>query len=203
MAACPISPRCAGTTTAGCARRTSRPPGSSSSTAGSPTPSPPTLPEPNAVVVATADADGAPDARIVLMKGYDESGFSSAPATPRPRAHSSRSIRAPPSSSRGTRCSGRCGWPAGSSGSATGRPTSLCDPRPRGAQLAAAASVQSTVVASGAELVERVAAARRADPGRQGAPADGLGRVPGRAGAGGVLAGRRRPVARPVGVRAG
>ena len=33
------------------------------------------LPEPNAVVVATADADGAPDARIVLMKGYDASGF--------------------------------------------------------------------------------------------------------------------------------
>src|SRR3712207_9506452 len=33
------------------------------------------LPEPNAVVVATADADGAPDARIVLMKGYDEAGF--------------------------------------------------------------------------------------------------------------------------------
>jgi pyridoxamine 5'-phosphate oxidase len=27
------------------------------------------LPEPNAVVVATADADGAPDARIVLVKG--------------------------------------------------------------------------------------------------------------------------------------
>jgi pyridoxine/pyridoxamine 5'-phosphate oxidase len=33
------------------------------------------LPEPNAVVVATADADGAPDARIVLVKGYDEYGF--------------------------------------------------------------------------------------------------------------------------------
>src|SRR3954470_3029649 len=33
------------------------------------------IPEPNAVVVATADADGAPDARIVLVKGYDESGF--------------------------------------------------------------------------------------------------------------------------------
>src|ERR671932_1415821 len=33
------------------------------------------LPEPNAMVVATADADGAPDARIVLMKGYDEGGF--------------------------------------------------------------------------------------------------------------------------------
>src|SRR4051812_50198195 len=33
------------------------------------------LPEPNAMVVATADADGAPDARVVLMKGYDSSGF--------------------------------------------------------------------------------------------------------------------------------
>ena len=33
------------------------------------------LPEPNAVVVATADSDGAPDARIVLMKGYDEYGI--------------------------------------------------------------------------------------------------------------------------------
>src|SRR5215210_88220 len=33
------------------------------------------LPEPNAMVVATADADGAPDARLVLMKGYDATGF--------------------------------------------------------------------------------------------------------------------------------
>src|SRR4051794_41961688 len=33
------------------------------------------LPEPNAMVVATADADGTPDARIVLMKGYDADGF--------------------------------------------------------------------------------------------------------------------------------
>src|SRR3954462_7586150 len=32
------------------------------------------VPEPNAVVVATADADGAPDGRLVLMKGYDEGG---------------------------------------------------------------------------------------------------------------------------------
>src|SRR3954451_23021007 len=33
------------------------------------------LPEPNAAVVATADTDGAPDARMVLVKGYDASGF--------------------------------------------------------------------------------------------------------------------------------
>lgn len=31
--------------------------------------------EPNAMVLATADADGAPSCRMVLLKGYDESGF--------------------------------------------------------------------------------------------------------------------------------
>ncbi len=33
------------------------------------------LAEPNAVVVATVDAHGKPDARVVLLKGYDERGF--------------------------------------------------------------------------------------------------------------------------------
>jgi pyridoxamine 5'-phosphate oxidase len=33
------------------------------------------LPEPTAMVVATADADGRPSARHVLLKGYDERGF--------------------------------------------------------------------------------------------------------------------------------
>src|SRR5215472_2771306 len=33
------------------------------------------LPEPNAMVVATADATGRPSARTVLLKGYDEAGF--------------------------------------------------------------------------------------------------------------------------------
>lgn len=33
------------------------------------------LPEPNAMTVATANADGAPSARIVLLKGFDERGF--------------------------------------------------------------------------------------------------------------------------------
>src|SRR5688572_6588053 len=31
--------------------------------------------EPNAMTLATADAAGAPSARIVLLKGYDERGF--------------------------------------------------------------------------------------------------------------------------------
>jgi pyridoxamine 5'-phosphate oxidase len=33
------------------------------------------LPEPNAMTLATVDADGRPSARIVLVKGYDERGF--------------------------------------------------------------------------------------------------------------------------------
>ncbi|MEU5725149.1 MULTISPECIES: pyridoxamine 5'-phosphate oxidase [unclassified Micromonospora] len=33
------------------------------------------LPEPNAMVVATADAEGRPSARTVLLKGYDPDGF--------------------------------------------------------------------------------------------------------------------------------
>src|SRR4051794_16266870 len=33
------------------------------------------LPEPNAMIVATAAADARPSARTVLLKGYDERGF--------------------------------------------------------------------------------------------------------------------------------
>jgi pyridoxamine 5'-phosphate oxidase len=33
------------------------------------------LPEPNAMIVATAGADGHPSARTVLLKGYDSTGF--------------------------------------------------------------------------------------------------------------------------------
>ena len=33
------------------------------------------LNEPSAVTVATADADGCPSARVVLLKAYDASGF--------------------------------------------------------------------------------------------------------------------------------
>jgi len=33
------------------------------------------LPEPSAMTLATADADGAPNARMVLMRGFDERGF--------------------------------------------------------------------------------------------------------------------------------
>ncbi|SDN47547.1 Pyridoxamine 5'-phosphate oxidase [Geodermatophilus sp. DSM 45219] len=114
------------------------------------------LPEPNAVVVATADADGAPDARIVLVKGYDEAGFvfatSYASAKGAQLAVNPRAALVFPwhALQRQVRVTGRV--------ERVGEAASddLWDPRPRGAQLAAAASVQSTTVDSRAELVERL-----------------------------------------------
>ncbi|MGY2127249.1 pyridoxamine 5'-phosphate oxidase [Blastococcus sp. SYSU DS0617] len=114
------------------------------------------VPEPNAVVVATADADGAPDARIVLMKGYDASGIvfgtSYASAKGAQLAVNPRAALVFPwhPLQRQVRVTGaveRIGATASDA---------LWDPRPRGAQLAAAASVQSTVVDSRDELAERV-----------------------------------------------
>ena len=114
------------------------------------------LPEPNAVVVATADADGAPDARIVLMKGYDEYGLvfgsSYASAKGAQIAVNPRAALVFPwhAMQRQVRIAGRVER-IGAAAS-----DDLWNPRPRGAQLAAAASVQSTVVDSVDELAERV-----------------------------------------------
>ena len=114
------------------------------------------LPEPNAVVVATADSDGAPDARIVLMKGYDEYGIvfgtSYASAKGAQLAVNPRAALVFPwhPMQRQVRVVGRVER-IGATAS-----DGLWDPRPRGAQLAAVASVQSTVVDSGEELADRV-----------------------------------------------
>jgi pyridoxamine 5'-phosphate oxidase len=114
------------------------------------------LPEPNAVVVATADADGAPDARTVLMKGYDAAGIvfvtSYASAKGAQLAVNPRAALVFPwhALQRQVRVRGsveRIGDAASDA---------LWDPRPRGAQLAAVASVQSTEVDSRAELEQRV-----------------------------------------------
>ena len=114
------------------------------------------LPEPNAMVVATADADGAPDARIVLMKGYGEFGFvfvtSYASAKGAQLAVNPRAALVFPwhALQRQVRVAGRVER-VGAAAS-----DDLWNPRPRGAQLAAVASVQSTIVDSRAELEERV-----------------------------------------------
>jgi pyridoxamine 5'-phosphate oxidase len=114
------------------------------------------VPEPNAVVVATADADGAPDARLVLMKGYDTDGIvfgtSYASAKGAQLAVNPRAALVFPwhSLQRQVRVTGRVERIGDAASDA------LWDPRPRGSQLAAAASIQSTVVESRDELVERV-----------------------------------------------
>jgi pyridoxamine 5'-phosphate oxidase len=112
--------------------------------------------DPNAVVVATADADGAPYARIVLVKGYDETGFvfgsSYASAKGAQLAVNPRAALVFPwhALQRQVRVTGRVER-IGDSAS-----DGLWDPRPREAQLAAVASVQSTVVGSRDELEQRV-----------------------------------------------
>jgi pyridoxamine 5'-phosphate oxidase len=114
------------------------------------------LPEPNAMVVATADADGTPDARVVLMKGYDADGvvFGTSYASAKgaqlavnPRAALVFPWHALQRQVRMTGAVERIGPTASDA---------LWDPRPRGSQLAAAASLQSTVVDSRDELVQRV-----------------------------------------------
>src|SRR5919205_437504 len=114
------------------------------------------LPEPNAMVVATADADGAPDARIVLMKGYDVTGFvfgtNYASAKAAQLAVNPRAALVFPwhALQRQVRVTG----PVERAGDTVS--DSLWDPRPRGSQLAAAASIQSTVVDSRRLLRTRV-----------------------------------------------
>ncbi len=112
--------------------------------------------DPNAVVVATADADGAPDARIVLVKGYDEAGFvfgtSYASAKGAQLAVNPRVALVFPwhALQRQVRVTGRAERIGNTASDA------LWDPRPREAQLAAVASVQSTVVDSRDELEQRI-----------------------------------------------
>src|SRR3954449_3500675 len=114
------------------------------------------LPAPNAVALATADADGAPDGRIVLMKGYGQYGFvfvtSYASAKGAQMAVNPRAALVFPwhALQRQVRVAGRVER-VGDAAS-----DDLWNPRPRGSQLAAVASVQSTVVDSREELEERV-----------------------------------------------
>ncbi len=51
--------------------------------------------DPNAMALATADADGAPNVRMVLLKGADAGGFVSIPTPAASRAARSPPIRAP------------------------------------------------------------------------------------------------------------
>jgi pyridoxamine 5'-phosphate oxidase len=116
------------------------------------------LPEPNAMVLATADGQGRPSARTVLLKGYDERGF-----VFYTNYHSRKGVElaANPFASvlfpwlplsRQVRVEGTCA-PVSQAETAA-----YFAVRPRGSQVGAWASPQSAVVGSRAELDAAVAA---------------------------------------------
>ncbi len=123
------------------------------------------LHEPNAMTLATATTDGAPSARIVLLKGFDESGFvfftdyrsrKGAELTENPHAalvfywpELERQIRITGSTER------------------TGRQESEAyfRTRPRGSRISAWVSHQSQVIARRQELEERILEVERRHPG--------------------------------------
>ncbi len=128
------------------------------------------LPEPNAMVFATADPDGIPSARTVLLKGYDEQGFvlftnyrsrKGAEALATPYA----SLVFPWHAMR--RQVVVCGEVRRVDRAETEAYFAL---RPRGAQLGAWASDQSRVIASRAPLDEAYRAAELRHPGTVPAP---------------------------------
>ena len=153
-----------------------------SSTAGSPTRWRAGLPEPNAMVLATADAAGRPSARTVLLKGSTSAGFVFFTNYDSRKGAEAPPTRTPAWSSRGSRCSGRWWSPARVAPVDRAETEAYFATRPRGSQLGAWASPQSQVVPDRAALDEAYAAAvervRRRGP-SPGAAA--LGRAAGRA----------------------
>jgi pyridoxamine 5'-phosphate oxidase len=122
-----------------------------------------TLPEPNAMVLATVSADGQPSSRIVLLKGLDDRGFS---------FFTNQASRKGEELAANPRCALLFPWhPLQRQVRVEGVASRLGEAevaayfakRPRGAQLGAMASPQSQVV-SREELDERFAAADAAYP---------------------------------------
>jgi pyridoxamine 5'-phosphate oxidase len=114
--------------------------------------------EPNAMVLATADASGRPSARTVLLKGLDERGFV---------LFTNRTSRKGREALANPRAALVLPWIAlqrqilvtGSVGVVSEEESdAYWATRPRGSQVGAAASPQSQVVGSRAELEERFAA---------------------------------------------
>jgi len=116
------------------------------------------LPEPTAMVLATVSASGRPRARTVLLKSYDASGFT---------FYTNRTSRKAAELAEVPRACLLFSWhpmyrQVIIEGPVTALSTQQSEPyfrsRPRGSQLAAWASRQSTVIASRRELEDRYAA---------------------------------------------
>ena len=128
------------------------------------------LPEPTAMVLATVSASGQPRARTVLLKGHDSSGFV---------FFTNRTSRKGSDLDEVPRASLLFPWHAIHrqviiEGPATRLPAAADEAyfrsRPRGSQLAAWASRQSTVIGSRAELDERYERMERRWPPGQPVP---------------------------------
>jgi len=119
------------------------------------------LPEPTAMVLATAGADGRPSARVVLLKGFDENGFVFYTNL---ESRKSRELAANPFAA-------LCFYwpPLQQQVRVEGRIEKVSDAeagayfasRPRGAQIGAWASRQSRVLAAREELEARVKAVEK------------------------------------------
>ena len=153
------------------------------------------------VALATATEQGAPSARMVLLKGADERGFvfhssyegrKARELAENPRAallfhwqEPGRQVRVEGVVERVDRAESEAYFRT----------------RPRGGQLAAWASTQSEVIGSRVELEERFREVETTYE-RRGSPASPLGRLPPRAGVVRVLGAPRQPAARPVSLSA-
>ena len=113
------------------------------------------LPEPTAMALATVSADGRPRARMVLLKSYDESGFT---------FYTNRTSRKASDMAQVPRASLLFPWypiqrQVIIEGTVTALSTADSEPyfrsRPRGSQLGAWSSRQSAVISSRAELDDR------------------------------------------------
>ena len=122
------------------------------------------LPEPTAMVLATVSASGRPRARMVLLKGYDSSGFT---------FYTNRTSRKGTDLAEVPRACLLFPWhamrrqviiegPVSALSAAESEP--YFRSRPRGSQLGAWASRQSSVIGSRAELDERYARLARRWP---------------------------------------
>src|ERR1700722_12248057 len=122
------------------------------------------LPEPNAMVLATVSASGQPRGRTVLLKNHNSAGF---------EFYTNRSSRKGQDLAGQPKASATFPWDAMYrqviiKGEFTRRTKEQSEPyfrsRPRGSQLGAWASRQSTVIASRAELEQRYAAVEQRWP---------------------------------------
>ena len=119
------------------------------------------VPEPNAMLLATSTRDGRPSARYVLLRGLDADGFSFFTHSGSPKA---LDLLTNPRAAltfgwlavhRQVRISGRASQLSKAASDA------YFASRPRGSQLGAWASPQSSVIADRGELERRVAEAER------------------------------------------